>query len=57
MKRVGLAAVLVAAAVATGTAASAPARDALVRPGAGIGKVRLGTTLAEVRARSVGRST
>lgn len=54
MRRAALGAVLVAAAVAASTAGSAPARDALVRPGAGIGKVRLGMTLAEVR-RAVGR--
>ena len=53
MKRLGLAAALVAA-VAAAPAGSTPARDALVRPGMGIGKVRLGMTLAQVRG-AVGR--
>jgi hypothetical protein len=39
-----------ATALATGTASAAPERDALIRPGVGIGKVRLGMTLAQVRA-------
>ena len=36
-------------ALATATAAAAPTRDALIRPGQGIGKVNLGMTLAQVR--------
>jgi len=37
-------------ALATATAAAAPTRDALIRPGQGIGKVNLGMTLTQVRS-------
>lgn len=40
----------VASILAAGSASAAPQRDALIRPGVGIGKVRLGMTLAQVRA-------
>jgi hypothetical protein len=40
--------------VAIGSASAAPSRDALVQPGRGIGKVRLGMTQAQVR-RALGR--
>ena len=41
--------VAVAAAFAAGSAGAAPSRDALLRPGIGVGKVRLGMTVAQVR--------
>ena len=41
-------------ALAAAPAAAAPTRDALIRPGQGIGKVNLGMTLAQVRS-SLGR--
>jgi hypothetical protein len=53
MRTLGLAAVI-AAALAVGTASAAPQRDALIRPGVGIGNVRVGLTLAHVR-RALGR--
>jgi hypothetical protein len=40
--------------LAAGSASASPQRDTLVRPGVGIGKVRLGMTFAEVR-RALGR--
>ena len=49
-----LGAVLLAAVLAAAPAGGAPGRTALVRPGAGIGKVQLGMTLAQVRS-AVGR--
>jgi hypothetical protein len=41
--------VVLAAAVPVGSVTAAPSRDALVHPGRGIGKLRLGMTQAEVR--------
>jgi hypothetical protein len=55
MKRlVVAAAVAVSAALTASGATGTPARDALVRPGLAVGKVRLGMSFAEVR-RAVGR--
>jgi hypothetical protein len=45
---------LVSGALAAGTAAGAPQRDTLLRPGVGIGNARLGMTVAQVR-RALGR--
>jgi hypothetical protein len=53
VRRTGLAVVLVVT-VAAGSAGAAPARDTLIRPGVGIGKVRLGMTITEAR-RALGR--
>ncbi len=49
-----LAALAIGAAVAVAPAAAAPQRDALIRPGVGIGKVRLGMTVTQVK-RLLGR--
>jgi len=49
-----VAAALVAAAATATPGAAAPERDTLIRPGVGIGKVRLGMTVAQVR-RALGR--
>jgi hypothetical protein len=51
-------ALIVAAAsiLAVGSASATPSRDTLIRPGIGIGKVRLGMTVAQVR-RALGRET
>jgi hypothetical protein len=46
--------VLLAVALSPGATLAAPARDALIRPGVGIAKARLGMTEAQVR-RSMGR--
>lgn len=54
MRRSALSAALVAAVAATASAHGAPDRDALIRPGVGIGKVRLGMTQAQV-FRTLGR--
>jgi hypothetical protein len=43
--------VAVAAGLAAGSAGAAPSRDTLIRPGQGIGKVSIGMTEAQVRAR------
>lgn len=56
MKRLAVLALALSTAVSTGAAAGAPARDALVQPGRGIGKLRLGMTQAEV-TRVLGRPT
>lgn len=40
---------LAVVAVAAGSAGAAPQRDALIRPGVGIGQVRVGMTFAQVR--------
>ena len=42
-------AALVAVAVLAGTTAAAPTRDALIRPGIGVSKIRLGMTAAQLR--------
>ena len=47
---------VVAAIVAAGTSAAAPQSNLVIRPGAGIGKFRLGMSAADVR-RSAGRPT
>jgi hypothetical protein len=49
-----MATAVLAVSASAGVAAGAPERDTLVRPGVGIGKVRLGMTLAQVR-RGLGR--
>lgn len=49
-----LAAAAALATVAAGSVAAAPSKDALVRPGLSIGKVRLGMDVAQVR-RAMGR--
>ena len=54
--RVVVAASAVALACAAGIASASPSRDALIRPSVGIGKVRLGMTLAQVR-KALGRET
>lgn len=55
MRAVGLASASAAVVIAAaGSAAGATQRDAVVRPGVSIGKVRLGMTFAEVR-RGLGR--
>ncbi|MBA2476931.1 MAG: hypothetical protein H0V40_13365 [Actinobacteria bacterium] len=51
---VPLAVALALAAFAAGALHAAPSRDTLVRPGLGVGKVRLGMTVSEVR-RAMGR--
>ena len=53
MRLLGVVALL-ALALAAGYASAAPERDALIRPGVGIGQVRVGQTLAQVR-RVLGR--
>ena len=55
MRRSALPVALVAAVVAAAAAHGAPQRDALVRPGVGIGKIRLGMTPAQV-FRALGRT-
>ena len=55
MTRTGLAGLAVLAVLGAGSAAAAPERDAVVRPGRGIGKVTLGMTQAQVRAALGGR--
>ena len=51
MRTIGLAGLLVAvAATAVGPVEARPARDALIRPGVGIGRIQLDMPLAKVRA-------
>jgi hypothetical protein len=48
--------IVVGCAVTTGSAGAGPARNALIRPGVGIGRIELNMRLAEVR-RALGRPT
>ena len=54
MRALALTLATCASILAAGSAEAAPVRDALIRPGVGIGEIRLGMRLAEVR-RALGR--